>query len=218
MTVGEIIDRFYSRVPSDDLQPRPRVVYNKMLTARALLLNRRYSKGKTPSGWVKQTIDCIPVEKTTPAECNCHVPDQCQIYRTIVPIPETLMGSINVLSDDAYTHYYMTTFDAYQYRSHMKYTGDRPQAFLKNQYLYITKKGILGDIAINGVFVDPVQAASMPSICDSNERPCISAQDVMFNIDPDMIDPLVEMLFVEFFGKVKQIPEDESNNAQDNNP
>jgi len=122
-----------------------------------------------------------------------------------------------VLSDDGYTHYYMTSFAAYQYRSHMKYTGNRPQAFLKNNYLYITKKGTLGDIAISGVFVDPVEAASMPSICE-NDRVCQPAQDILFNIDPDMIDPLVEMLFVEFYGKVKQIPGDESNNAQDNNP
>jgi len=218
MIVREIIDRFYARVPSDDYQPRPRVLYSKMKTGRSLLLGRRYTKGKNPSKWAKQTIDCIPVEKTNAQECGCVVKQGCEIYKTTTPVPETIMGDIVVTSDDGYTKYHLTSFETYQYQSHMKYTGDRPKAFIKNGYLYITKKGPLGDVAITGVFQDPVEAATMPSICEDDSRACLKAMDVEFHMDPDLMDPLVDMMFQEVYGKVKQIPEDESNNSQDNNP
>jgi len=227
MRTDEIIQRvqsLYSKgVQSDDSRLTPRHIYNKLIGVRSKLLSQQAKKKQKISQWNYQTIPCVELIKAPVHECPCLPPIGCEIYRSKVILPEPLT--------DANTHLLQSVTNITgeivfseigwlekKYKSENKYTASKPDYFIRNKYLYITQKKGASIISVTGLFEDPWEALSFPSICECTEcedNSCISPLEMHFPIDADQVDTLVEMCMNELVIMFSQSTQDVSNNATD---
>ena len=231
MTVGEIIQRIqsmYSKgVQSDDSRLTARHIYNKIVTVRAKLVSEKSKKKQKISQWNYQTLPCVELEIAPIHECPCIPPAGCKILKTKYPLPKPLTNLNahliqSVTSLDGSIVYSEIGWTEKKYKSFNKYTADKPDYFIRNNYLYITHKNGPKIITITGLFEDPLEVESYPSYCPSDDckggecNDCVSPLDKEFPIDDDLLDTLVEMSFNELIILFNQNIEDLTNDSKDN--
>lgn len=236
MKLKEVIQRvqsLYSKgVHSDDTRLSSRHIYSKVLSTRARLITQKINKRQFISQWNYQTLDCVELIKAEPYECPCLPSVGCIILRTKEPLPKPLTGLIgghmlqSVTSLEGSVIFSETTWEDKKYKKGNKYTADKPDYFIRNNYLYLTTKKGPKSISITGLFEDPIEAENYPSICgnelgcgenvSAEECPdCIGILDKEFPIEKDMIGTLVEIAAQELLVMFSQGKEDISNNTRD---
>lgn len=232
MTVAEIIQRVqsvYSKgVQSDDSRLTARHIYNKIVTVRAKLISQEAKKRQKINQWNYQTIPCVELEKAPIHECPCLPPVGCAILKTKLPLPKPITDLNHhllqsVTSLDGMTIYSEIGWTEKKYKASNRYTANKPDYFIRNDYLYITHRSGPKIITVTGLFEDPLEAENYPSFCDEDcnekERDCTencgSPLDKEFPIDNDMIDTLVEMTFNELIILFGQNVEDLTNDSKD---
>jgi hypothetical protein len=233
MTVGEIIQRIqflYSKgVQSNDSRLTPRHIYNKMLSVRSKLISQEAKKKQRISQWNYQTIPCIELEIAPIHECPCLPPIGCKILKTKYPLPQPLTNLNNhliqsVTSLDGNIVYSEIGWTEKKYKASNKYTADKPDYFIRNNYLYITHKNGPKIITVTGLFDDPLEAENYPSFCPDEDckgencNDCGSPLDKDFPIDNDLVDTLIEICINELVILFSKNVEDLTNNTQDNTP
>lgn len=226
MILSEIIQRIqslYSKgVQSDDVRLSDRHIYNKILTVRSKLISQQAKKRQKISQWNYQTINCAEIIKAPIFECPCIPPVGCSIYRTKNKIPEPLTDLNNhliqsVTSLDGTTIFSEITWNEKKYKSSNKYTSNKPDFFVRNDYIYITASSLFtGVISITGLFEDPFEVIKFEAFCECEDcDPCLSPLDINFPIDNDSIDTLIEMCVNELIVLFSQNKEDKTNNSSD---
>lgn len=230
MKVEEIIQRvqsLYSKgVQSDDTRLSSRHIYSVLLSVRSMLITQKINKRQFLSRWIYQTLNCVELIKAEPYECPCLPSIGCEILRTKFPLPKPLSGLIqghiidSVTSLDGSIIYSETTWKAKKYKKGNKYTADKPDYYIKDDYLYITTSRGPKAIAISGIFEDPVEVESYPNICGNEDcKECIdcgSALSKDFQIDKDMERSLIQLASEELLELFSRGREDITNNSKDN--
>jgi len=229
MLIKEIIQRIlslYSKgVQSQSSRLSDRHVYNKMVTVRSKLVAQEAKKKQKINQWSYQTLSCVELIKAQPNECPCIAPPGCEILRSKYPIPKPitdlnkhLIQSVTSLDGDVI--FSEITWIEKKYKAFNKYTADKPDYFIRNNYLYITSRNGLKVITITGLFDNPIEVYNFPSYCEDciDCQECVSPLDMEFPIDNDMIDTLVDMCKEELIGQFTQMTEDLRNNSIDNLP
>src|SRR5690606_30328639 len=149
MTTGEIIQRIqslYSKgVESDDSRLTNRHIYNKLLSVRSKLISQQAKKRQKISQWNYQTLPCVELIEVAPHQCPCLPVAGCTMFRTLETLPKILtdlnrhlLQSVTSVTGD-YT-YSETTFALKKYKKGNKYTSEKPDYFIYNDYLWITQK------------------------------------------------------------------------------
>ena len=230
MKVGEIIQRvqsLYSRgVQSDDVRLEDRHIYNKMITVRSKLISQEAKKRQKINQWSYQTLNCIELIKAQAHECPCLPPIGCEILRSKYPIPKPLtdlnthlIQSVTTL--DGSIIFSEISWSEKKYKSSNKYTANKPDYYMRNNYLYITHKSGLKVITLTGLFDDPLEAEKFPSYCNEDCQDCFDCESMLekeFPIDNDMIDTLIDMSKIELIEQFSQMTGDLTNNSSDNIP
>lgn len=228
MTIGEVAERIqaaYSRgVSSDDVRLSYRIIYNKMVTVKAVLLSQIMNKGQKVSDRNMDFIECVPLEKAEPYECPCAPPSGCLILKSKCKLPRPVSNKngdyiTSVSSIDGFTFYDRTTWEGKKSKQHSKYTGTKPDYFFKNDYIYITTKDLLlKAVTVSGIFDDITKYdCSFCDECDNDliTDDCTAIVDKEFKIESRLLDPLVDLAVAELIGKWKSDKEDERNDARE---
>jgi hypothetical protein len=231
MRLGNIIDRiqegFYSKgVKSDDSRLSSRLIYSKILSARAKLLEQTSNKKQFISQNMMQTLSCIELIEAEKHECPCAPPRGCKILRTSIPLPSPL-ASLNghmiqsVTSITGEIVYPETTWETIKYQKGNKYTANKPSYFIRSGYLYITHKKGPRIITITAAFNDPIEAMEFGSYCEEcNEcgdkiDNCLSYMDLDFPLQQSVSDTIVTICINELVAIFLQSQEDVTNNSRD---
>ena len=240
MNIGKLIQRvqsLYSKgVQSDDSRLPRRLIYDKLLTGRAFLVEQKMDKRQPISQWVYQTLDCVELIPAMPYECPCLPEVGCKILRTKYQLPQLLTGLLEGAAIQAVTSvegsivFAMTTFQDKKYKKGNRYTASKPDFYIRNAYVYITCKDAPKVITITGLFDDPLEAYDYPSMCGADpctatkgSEPtdcyeCLSPMDKELPIEKSMIKTLIEITAAELIGMFNQSQEDQSNNNLDSAP
>lgn len=236
MIITNIIQRvqsLYSKgVQSDDSRLSKRHIYSKILTSRARLFTQKLNKRQKISQWNWQTLNCVELIKAEPYECPCLPSIGCVILRTKEPLPKPITGILDghaiqsVTSLEGSIIFSETTWEAKKYKKGSKFTADKPDYYIRDNYLYITTKKGPKAITITGLFDDPLIADSYPSICEEtgckestpeNICPeCVSPLDKELPVDNEMVETIIDMAAQELIGVFNQNREDITNNTRDN--
>lgn len=225
MLTKEIIQRIqtlYSKgVQSDDSRLTSRHIYNKMVSVRAKLLTQKANKKQPISQWDYQIIPCLELQKALPYECPCIPPIGCEILRTVYKLPQpitSLNGHLlqSVTSLEGSIIYSEVSWSEKKYKSSNKYTGNKPDFFIRDNYLYITHKKGSKLISVVGLFENPLEVDQLSSYCSEDED-CKSPLDKEFPLDNSLVETLIEMCFNELIVMFSQSKEDITNNSRDNN-
>jgi len=220
MLVSEIISRvraLYNKgQASDDSKLSDRLIYAKVESARTLLIKREIDKKRQISDWIIQTIECFELTPAKINECPCAVPPGCNVLKSTKKVPKPIQSAIGpelefVTNMNGDVVYSKTNWVKRRYKSGDKYTKDKPEYLIKDDYLFlIQKKKLLKFITIGGVFEKPIEAAYADA-CSNTE--CTHPYEQEFPIDGHLIDALVQMAAQELIQIFKTIPSDVLNNA-----
>lgn len=224
MTIRELIARVKSSynggVGSDDSRLRARLVYSKIKTAYADLLNDVRIRVRA-SDFTRTTIDCVQLEETTPYDCECIPPLGCKVYRSKYKIPKPLfnLGRLQfgpVKTIDGLKEYSILTSQEVTYSSKSKYAHSIEAAFIKNEYLYVVKNpdGV-EVVSITLIPEDPFAVAEFKNMCaDCNPvTECVSILDTKFNIDPEIVDKVIEKATADTIKYYFGVPKDRANDG-----
>lgn len=226
MFIKEIIERIqslYSRgVSSDESRLSDRHVYNKMLSVRMQLLSQQLKKKQRVSDWNYTVLPCVELIKVPNHECSCLGDLGCDVYRTKYPIPKVLTDSNRhyiefVMSVESGMKIEEVTRQGVLYLKGNKYTGNKPKYLFENGYLYFPMPKSPGVVKIKLLAEDPLEARKYPSLCaDCVEcEDCTPYPDYPFDIDGDLIEPLIDICVQEIIGIFERRTEDTKNNSRD---
>lgn len=224
MKIGEYIQRIlslaYQGVQHDTNRLTPRHIYNKMTTARVLLLTRKANKKQAMNPWNMQSISCIKLIEVDANQCPCLPPVGCSFLRSEHKIPKPLSSLFSplitgVTSVDGSISYTSSTWGRIKYDMANKFTAGNPRWFIQNQYLYISGKDLPEVVMIpGGLFADPLEVEKFKGYCDDDDcADCADCEDVFekeFPLDEDLADVLINMVKEELLG----IPSNNNDNQQ----
>lgn len=205
MKIEELIYRIqnlYSRGnPSDDSRLPNRLIYNKVVGIRSLLLSQEANKKQKISRWNYQQISCIELIEVPSHDCPCIPPIGCKMLRSRYKLPKPLTGINGHLIESVFTidkqlKIDEVPFSAYSYQKGNKYTAKKTNFFIHNDYLYLTTPSRIRVVSLVGLFEDPVIAESFSGYCDNKDCKDCQCKDNLqqdFPIEASKIDTLVEM-------------------------
>lgn len=225
MKVVEAIQRvqsLYSKgVAADDRRLTNRHIYSKLKTVRSRLLYEKVVKKQFIASTNYQVLNCVELIKAPIHECPCIPPLGCCIYRTKYPLPTPVSGISghiirSVTSLDGSIVFSEITWQDKKYKQYDKYTADKPDYFISDEYLYVTAKNETEVIRIEILLDDPVEGYNFPSYCPNPQDACISIYDREFHLDNSMFDAMIELTVQSLLQVFVSGVEDESNNSKDN--
>lgn len=227
MNTGEIIQRIqsiYSKgVQSRSTRLSPRHIYSKMLTTRSKLISQEAKSKQKINQWSYQTLNCIELVEAPLHECPCLPPVGCTILKSKYPLPKPLtdynshlIQSVTSIEGDVIFN--EVSWTEKRYKSKSKFTANKPDYFIRNNYLYITHRSGLKVVSITGVFQNPFEVLKFPSLCEDCKSciDCLSPLEMEFPIDEDSIDTLVELSLIELVDRFNNNSEDLTNDSKDN--
>lgn len=225
MKISEIIQRvqsLYSKgVQSDDSRLSNRHIYNKLVSVRNRLMSQKVNKNQKLSQWSYQPIPCIELIKAPIHECPCVPKGNCVVlrskYKLPKPIPSIEKDVIqSVTTLDGSIKFDPTTFENEKYAKGNKYTSNKPEFYIRDEYLYITYYKALEVVTLTGIFSDPLEVYNFPSFCGETCKDCESFLDKNFYIDSDLVEPMIEISLQELINIYSQMREDQTNDSRDN--
>lgn len=207
------------RETSDDSYFTNEEIYKTLIDARALVLSRKFKKGKTVPDYFYMTI-CVPLCEDVYHDCDC-VPEElgCKVLKTKYEIPKVFYNETRELSRVATLNgeeIAPSTDAKRRYRSYKKTRLDALYYTRTNNKLAIfnSPQNRLRAITIKAIFEDPI-AASTISLCDPSGQGCIDIESIGFSTETsDNLD--IYNIVLQMLNVVKQAPEDRSNDADSN--
>jgi len=225
MLVEDIVQRIqslYSRgVQSDDSRLTARHIYNKMVTLRSKLLTQEAKQKQKINDWNYYPLPCVELISAPKHECPCLPPIGCSILKSKHKLPKPmtnlfkhLIRSVTDLNGEIV--YDPTEWGKLKYKKGNKYTKGSPEYWIRNGYLYTIYRSGPKVLTIEMLAEDPMEAFLFPSYCgDPEEDTCVDPMKMVFPLDNDMVDTLVELAVKELVLLFKQNKEDLTNTTTD---
>ena len=218
------VQSLYSKgVQSDDTRLSSRHIYNACLTVRSKLLYQQLSKKQKLSEFNYSILECVELIEVPVANCPC-VPFNCKVLRTRYPLPKP-MTNFNthviefVMSGDYKVRFSEVSRIEYEFSKHNKYTSNSPRYILENEYLFVYGNNLPKMINIKLLLENPDEKYSFPNLCSSLGTlvdNCIAIEDLDFLIDAHLEEDLIQIVSKELIDKFIQIPQDKTNDFEDN--
>lgn len=189
---------------------------------RSLFIRNEYNKERQIDPNIQQEIPCMEVELVEPHGCCASIPVGCKILRTKERIPNTIefhhskaltsVGPV-IITQKRFT---LIDYSRVPYVGEGRTTRNTIYAFMYDGYVYIFSKdtssiALIKSIAVRGVFEDPTALADL--INCSNGNSCWSPNDP-YPMNQWMWAYVKPQVMQQLMMK-RQIPEDDTNNAQD---
>lgn len=225
ISIGEIIERvqsLYSKgAKSDDSRLSSRHIYSVLKSIRGFLLTNQINKGQIINDWSYTILNCIKMIPVSSIQCKCFSHLGCTIYRSEKKLPK-ILNSLSkhiiewVMKLDNNYIIEPTSRSEALYNKGNKYTKDKLKYVIENGYLYINSEASPGMIAMKAVFNDPIETNIFnEDNCDTVIDSCISVKERDFQIDEDLIRPLIQLTSEELIQIFTQMREDKTNNSSD---
>ncbi|GHV62219.1 hypothetical protein FACS1894195_3910 [Bacteroidia bacterium] len=230
MILSEVIQRIsslYSHgVGTTSTRLTARHIYNKLLTVRSRLLKEKFNKNQFVQ---YQVLNCIELIDAPISECECLcTPSSCNVKRSKIKLPKILSGIRGhmidyVMTIDGSVHFQEIRAGQKVYNKGSKYAKQNYLFYILNDYLYLAMDDNLTknlDIVMMTAIFDDIDIPSDFSKCvNGNSEPdCRSILEKDFPIEPDLIEPLIEIATNELIVQFKALgAKDTSTNSVDEN-
>lgn len=228
MLVKELIDHIQGLLAQGDQADNSnwtdRHVYFMIKSIRAKLIKQKKDKNQIISDFTYQRIPCIPLEKVPISEYpTCFSPEK-YVMKSEYKIPDIVASSRGLIMDKLRTiageEVKLTTQDAIRHDKYSITRSNYPQAFIKDDYLYV---GITPDyefcgISLRAVFEDPLELSQLSSQCCNEGVPtiCFDPTTEEFPMEQAMVDILTKMTFEDLLAISARLDNDLTQNYIDN--
>lgn len=222
MLVYEIIQRvqsLYSKgVQSDDTRLSSRHIYNKLLSARSLILLQQSKKRQKISDWAYQILPCVEVIEVPVTDCP-FVPDTTfKVKRTKYRLPKPITGIVSHNIEWVFSLDNNIKFDESNRLEMLHIKGNRFTSKLSRYvsddgYLYLFGRNLPDVIKVKMLCEDPFEAIDF-KYTSKTATPCLTPLEMEFPIETGYIETIVELSIkelIEVFKSQKQDIRQDSN-------
>ena len=218
--IQEVMSMYGKGVQANDARLVKRHVYRALQNARSTVIRQQSNKSQHINDNCYQDLSCVELEQTAIHECPCVPPAGCKILKTKHPIPTQISdleaNLINyVMTLDGGVRLDPTDFESVKNLKGNKFTSKKPRYYMKGQYLYVTTYTLLKAVVINGLFDDPIEAYTYPSMCNCYGCECKEVTEYEFPIDNNSLKQVVALAVDECVIMFKQMSQDRNANAVD---
>lgn len=224
MTIGELIGRvqnLYNKgVKSDDSRLSNRVIFNKLLSVRAMLYKQNEQKKNSFGEEDYNLLECIKIIPVEPYNCPCLPSIGCKVYRTEHKLPKLFKGRNDikieyVSSLDKRRIFGITTTLKYQFSFSNRFSNT-DKVIYEGGYLYVYGNDLPSYITVKAILNDFLE----PYINDCSENcvdceDCISYLDMEFKIQDSLVEPMLQITNQELVKEFSQMREDLTNDNKD---
>ena len=227
MKIGQVIERvqsLYSKgAASDDTRLEPRLIYNKIISTRAMLLSQISNKRQRIDDMSYQTLNCIELVPTNvyPESCIPR-PSGCITLKSKYPIPNIVSGHNGLLVSyvtnlDGTGIYNRLNFSRVKYRLGARYTKNHYNFIIgDDSYLYVTSNSSGRLVNMRAVAEDPFEFTQFKSYCDEYNCPeCVTPMEIDIHLSAKNVDTLVQLIVQELVEIFYKSQEDKTNNGSD---
>ena len=187
----------------------PMYIYDKLSSARNILLNRKVRSNQKISEFSYQSINNIILGKYYLTDVNIGK----ELLRSKKEIPNMIMNNDRYLiqtvsNSDGTMSYSNIDYSAYKYQKYNKYTSKRINYFIKNGYIYLINDPTLTHISITAIFSDIISAYIYSEVANPPDK-YMNYMELDFHIDNNMEDALIDLVIPEIMMSINR--KDESN-------
>lgn len=227
MLLKDIIYRIREQIKEtfDDSKVTDDYLANLFNTKRAFFIRREYNQlQRSIDNDVKQTI-VMELEEAEAEDCDCGYADV--ILRTVKPLPHTIeLHNQNLITrvaspDHLAASFSFITTDRAPYVGKNTFTKRNIFTYLhSNGHIYVFRRDKDTDwknldfISVTGVFDNPLEVGEF--LDPSTKEPYFNYETDNYPVKQWMVDFVIQEIVKELVG-LKQVPEDNENNAIDNN-
>ncbi len=219
-TLNEIASDIRNMATSGDLTYSFRIedeqIYFWIHETRAMLISQAIAKRQDISDIWVQAIKCLKMIQVDKAEC-CFITTNCYVLRSEQQIPTTIETALDnsilrVVTPTGEIISKSNPFEA-KYLSYNKYTGEKPQWYIQNGYLYITNEQLIEYVTVYGLFDDPM---SLINYIDCTGNTCYDI-DSQYPVSVKMANEIANYII-----KAKVLPfmkfrQDDTNDGNNDN-
>lgn len=220
MLVNEIIQRvqsLYSKgVASDDTRLSSRHIYNKLISARSLVLLQQSKKRQKISDWSYQILPCVEIIEVPVTDCP-FIPDNTfKVKRTKYRLPKPITSIIAhniewVFSLDNNIKFDESNRLEILHSKGNRYTSKLSKYVPDDGYLYLFGKNLPEVIKVKMLCEDPAEAIDF-KYNSKTITLCLTPLEMDFPIETGYIELIVEMCVKElieiFRGQKEDIKQD----------
>lgn len=194
-------------------------VYQELLSARAILTERRLNTRHPLSSTSYSHLICIPLKPVTDTTCLgsaiCHSKN---IRMSVIPIPKSLTGNhvreIQNLRDSNFNIVNLIDTSRVEFMESSKYTKGSVYAFLEGGYLYVANTTVQY-LTAEILAYDPIEVQDFNSRCSSKDL-CALYEDMPFPVEPGIEDAMIRMATERlsvFYGSLEDLSHDNKDSA-----
>lgn len=209
------IKNIVSRGPvSDDFNYSDRFIGHLLKVTRNRLIKQKMDKYNSISPYVYQDL-CVTLERGQYSDCPNLPTTSCYILKSVDDVPEVLQarwgyaGEVTYVDGRKLSHTNLTSNEYKRYSLLNNVNNLKDKWFIHNKKLFVlSNNGYLMKVLLSGVFEDPEE------VFDMNLEGCPTAgMPKDFTIDPELVDPMYEMV-LKSMGISHQFVRDDENNAK----
>ncbi len=182
---------------------------------RAMLISQAIQKRQNITDTWVQSITCLEMKQVDESEC-CLVNTGCMVLRSVEKLPHTIETSgdntiIRVMTSAGQIISKSNPFEI-KYNKYTRYTADKTQWFLKDDYLYILNDKFMKYVTVYGLFEDPSELSSYTSCTGEACFSIDSSYPVSNKMANDITNYIIKTKVVPFL----KFPQDLSNDGAKN--
>lgn len=224
MLVNEIIQRvqsLYSKgVQGDDTRLSSRHIYNKLISARSLILLQQTKKRQKISDWSYQILPCVEIIEVPVTECPFVPNNTFKVKRTKYRLPKPITGVIAhniewVFSLDNNIKFDESNRVEILHSKGNRYTSKLSRYVPDDGYLYLFGKNLPDNIKVKMLCEDPAEAIDF-KYNNKAITVCLTPLEMDFPIETGYIETIIEMCvkeLIEVFKSQKEDTKQDSNNV-----
>lgn len=179
---------------------------------RATLISQAIAKNQDISDTWVQKIGCLEMEHVIDSDC-CLVDSSCYVYRSVEELPD----SIETFGDNFIIRVTMPSGEIISksnpfnsiYSKYNKYTGTKPEWYIKNKHLYVIHKDSLKYVTVYIIAEDPTELGAFR---DCSDTECFS-YETDYPCSLKMASQITDIVVRTKVYPFLQLPADNKNDA-----
>jgi len=176
-------------------------VYSIASTIRTLLLMQMANKKQSISPYNYETLPCIKLKTVDRVTCPCTTPLNCTVLKSEEKIPKIVNSLYGLLIQGVTlvdgTLINQAGVNQAKYVLYNKYTGNKPNWFIFDDYLYLINLQNVEFVTLTAIFEDILDKRLLFKCNPEDEICTYSALEENFTIDNNLITVIVKMIVEE---------------------
>lgn len=205
---------------SDDNSWSDEFIVREYLSTRAAAVKNFIKVGESVSDQVVQVLDCVEVKEEDRSQCPCNIPSECYWLKTKVELPKfiKIVSVTGTVIHGESPRFNYIKWDEIQYIPKHRIGAVRNGLYWTTRdsgdgrHLYLYGNRDLEQVAVGGIWEDPMEAAAYPRCGVIDENRICNPLDTDLYTDENLVELVLQQMTSRLVPAKQAAPTDQVNN------